>query len=104
MCHKTGSSLLICYRSPTRNVEQLLLYPTNTWSQAGQPPDRYADSDLAFIIPHVLEFTYTAHDFAPQAQNLGYYDPPFAFDPDWCAWLLAELDANYPRFRRLDSR
>ncbi len=29
------------------------------------PPDRYADADLAFIVPRVLERTYTAHDLAP---------------------------------------
>ncbi len=59
------------------------------------PPDRYAEADLAFIVPRVLELTYTAHDLAGWASDLGYDGPPFAFDPDRRAVLRAELDAYY---------
>ena len=59
--------------------------------------DRYTAADLAFIVPRVLELTYTAHDLAPWARDLGYDGPPFAFDPDRRAILRAELDANYAR-------
>jgi hypothetical protein len=40
------------------------------------PPDRYADADLAFIVPRVLELTYTAHDLKPWAEDLGYDGDP----------------------------
>lgn len=61
------------------------------------PPDRYSEADLAFIIPRVLELTYTAHDLAYWARDLGYEGDPFAFDPDRRAILRAELDAYYAR-------
>lgn len=58
-------------------------------------PTRYTDSDLTFIVPRVLELTYTAHDLAGWAQDLGHDGPPFAFDPDRRGILRAELDAYY---------
>lgn len=61
------------------------------------PPERYTDADLAFIVPRVLELTYTAHDLAPWARDLGYGGPPFSFDPERRAILRAELDAYYAR-------
>ena len=61
------------------------------------PPNRYTDADLAFIVPRVLELTYTAHDLKPWAADLGYAGPPFPFDPDRRAQLRAELDAYYAR-------
>jgi len=61
------------------------------------PPERYTEADLAFVVPRVLELTYTAHDLADWAQDLGYSGLPFAFDPDRRAVLRAELDAYYAR-------
>ncbi|HCL3437537.1 Eco57I restriction-modification methylase domain-containing protein [Pseudomonas aeruginosa] len=61
------------------------------------PPDHYTEADLAFIVPRVLELTYTAHDLSGWAQDLGYDDPPFAFDLDRRAILRAELDAYYAK-------
>ena len=61
------------------------------------PPGHYTEADLAFIVPRVLELTYTAHDLAAWAQDLGYEGPPFAFDPDRRAILRAELDAYYAK-------
>ena len=60
-------------------------------------PDRYTEVDLAFIVPRVLELTYTACDLAAWAQDLGHDGPPFAFDPDRRAILRAELDAYYAK-------
>ena len=60
-------------------------------------PDRYTEADLAFIVPRVLELTYTAHDLAGWAQDLGHSGPPFAFHPERRAVLRAELDAHYAR-------
>ncbi len=61
------------------------------------PPDAYTDTDLDFIVPRVLELTYTAYDLKPWAEQLGYDGPPFPFDPDRRARLRAELDAYYAR-------
>lgn len=61
------------------------------------PPDRYSEADLDFIVPRVLELTYTAHDLAAWAQELGYDGEPFAFDPERRAQLRAELDAWYAK-------
>lgn len=61
------------------------------------PPDCYIEADLAFIVPRVLELTYTAHNLQPWAQDLGYYSEPFAFNPTRRAQLRAELDAYYAR-------
>lgn len=61
------------------------------------PPESYTEADLAFIVPRVRELTYTAHDLAPWAQDLGYDGPPFAFDPERRATLRAELDAYYAK-------
>jgi hypothetical protein len=60
-------------------------------------PESYSDADLDFIVPRVLELTYTAHDLKPWAEALGYDGPPFPFDPDRRARLRAELDAYYAR-------
>jgi hypothetical protein len=61
------------------------------------PPSTYTQLDLAFIIPRVLELTYTSHSLAPFARELGYNGPPFAWDEEHRAQLRAELDAWYTR-------
>ena len=59
------------------------------------PPSAYDEAALAFIVPRVLELTYTSHSMAPFARDLGYEGPPFAWDEDRRAHLRAELDAWY---------
>lgn len=66
------------------------------------PPDRYTETDLAFIVPRVLELTYTAHDLRAWAEDLGYRGEPFPWDPDRRAQLRAELDARYARLYGLN--
>jgi len=66
-------------------------------------PTGYTDADLAFIVPRVLELTYTTHDLAGWAQDLGYDGEPFAFDPDRRATLRAELDAWYAKLYGLNE-
>jgi hypothetical protein len=61
------------------------------------PPSAYSHADLAFIVPRVLELTYTSHSMAPFARDLGYDGQPFAWDEDRRAQLRAELDAWYAR-------
>src|SRR5690606_3702682 len=36
------------------------------------PLSAYDEADLAFIVPRVLELTYTSHAMAPFARDLGY--------------------------------
>jgi len=59
------------------------------------PPTIYHTGDLDFIVPRVLELTYTAWDIQPFAQDLGYEGPPFPWDEERRALLRAELDAYY---------
>ena len=44
---------------------------------------------------HVLRLTYTAHDMAPFARDLGYDGPPFNWDEEERRHLRARLDALY---------
>jgi len=59
------------------------------------PPSAYSASDIAFIVPRVLELTYTSHSMAGFASDLGYNGQPFTWDEDRRALLRAELDAWY---------
>jgi len=65
------------------------------------PPDSYTAADLAFIVPRVLELTYTGHDLAPWAADLNHTGLPFAWNPERRAELRAELDAYYARLYEL---
>jgi hypothetical protein len=60
-------------------------------------PASYTQNDLAFIVPRVLELSYTSHSIASFARDLGYDGPPFAWSEDRRAQLRAELDAWYAR-------
>lgn len=66
------------------------------------PPTFYTAPRLAFIVPRVLELTYTSHSLAPFARDLSYDGPPFGWDEDRRAQLRAELDAFYARAYGLD--
>jgi hypothetical protein len=61
------------------------------------PPEFYSEPRLAFIIPRVLELTYTSHSLAPFARDLGHDGPPFVWNEDRRADLRADLDAFYAR-------
>ena len=60
-------------------------------------PNNYSSADHSFLIPRVLELTYTSHSMRPWAQDLGHAGAPFAFDPDRRVQLRAELDAFFAR-------
>jgi hypothetical protein len=66
------------------------------------PPTFYTAERLAFIVPRVLELTYTSHTLTTFARDLGHDGPPFAWDEDRRAHLRAELDAFYARAYGLD--
>jgi hypothetical protein len=61
------------------------------------PPSFYTPADLDFIVPRVLELTYTSHSMAHIARYLGFDGPPFSWDEERRAQLRAELDAWYAR-------
>lgn len=61
------------------------------------PPEAYTQSDLDFIVPRVLELTYTSHDLRGWARNLGYHGEPFTWNDKRRCQLRAELDAYYAK-------
>ncbi|MCR4160237.1 N-6 DNA methylase [Kerstersia gyiorum] len=81
------------------------------------PPEHYTEADLDFIVPRVLELTYTAWDLQPWAEELiggwktedgdwklGTPDAirrspliPFPCDPDRRAYLRGQLDQYYAK-------
>ena len=75
-----------------------------TWYTIEQLPvvaisdyDRQIGSTTArdLVRDHVLRLTYTAHDMAPFARDLGYDGPPFRWDEEERRHLRARLDALY---------
>ena len=60
-------------------------------------PEQFTPEEIAFIIPRVLELTYTSHSMRPWAEDLGHAGAPFCFDPDRRVQLRAELDAFFAR-------
>ena len=71
------------------------------------PPDRYEvarfgpKTPAAIVREAVLELTYTAHDMAPFARDMGHVDaagdvlPPFTWDEERRLFLRAKLDAVF---------
>jgi hypothetical protein len=62
-----------------------------------------------FVVPQVLALTYTAHDMAPFARDLGYVDaagkvlPPIVWDEEERRARLAALDALFFHLYGLDA-
>ena len=57
---------------------------------------RFGDKTARNLVrDHVLRLTYTAHDMAPFARDLGYEGPPFIWDQEGRRHLRARLDALY---------
>ena len=68
------------------------------------PPNRYSPSDIDYIVPRVLELTYTSYSLKGWAEALGYEGEPFVFDPERRAVLRAELDARYAKLYGLNEQ
>ena len=78
-------------------LEQLPVVPQRSYQAV-----RFGNTTVAEIVREaVLELTYTAHDMAPFACDMGYVDdsgevlPPFAWDDERRFNLRAKLDALY---------
>ncbi len=67
------------------------------------PPETYDticpwDNKCTFatwLMPRILELTYTAHDMATLAKDLGYEGQPFAFDEERRSLIRSEMDACF---------
>ncbi len=59
------------------------------------PPHTYTPTLLDFIVPRVLELSYTAWDLQPFAQDVGYNGAPFIWDEERRFVMRCELDALY---------
>ena len=77
-------------------VEQLPVIPPAAYA------GKFGPKSAADIVREaVLELTYTAHDMAPFARDMGHVDaagevlPPFGWDEDRRLRLRAKLDAVY---------
>ena len=72
-------------------VEQLPVVPLAYYESTHFGPKTAAQ----IIREAVLELTYTAHDMAPFARDLGYDGDPFVWDDDRRLQLRAKLDAVF---------
>ena len=78
-------------------VEQLPVVPLDRYDSVHLGPKTAGE----IVREAVLELTYTAHDMAPFARDLGYLDeagevkPPFRWDEDLRLRLRAKLDAVF---------
>ena len=78
-------------------VEQLPVIPAADYDR---PFGNQTAREL--VRDHVLRLTYTAHDMAPFARDLGTDGPPFAWDAEARRHLRARLDALYFHLYGLD--
>jgi hypothetical protein len=60
-------------------------------------PDHYTEADLAYIVPRVLDLTYTARDLATWAKELGHSGPPFRPDRSHILGPSGVTGNDYPR-------
>jgi hypothetical protein len=76
-------------------VEQLPVIPPTTYE--AEATWHLGTSICEWLLPRVLELTYTAWDLEPFARAVGYEGPPFKWDIDRRRDLRAELDAVFFR-------
>ena len=76
-------------------LKQLPVLPPQTYHQLCPWLPNLHSPISAFLLPRVLELTYTAYDLRPFAQDCGYHGPPFRWDEERRFLLRCELDAAY---------
>jgi hypothetical protein len=78
-------------------------FPQSTFQQLAAPNPAQLDQVAwdagmtmrAFVLPRVLELTYTAWDLEPFARDVGFNGPPFRWDAERRFLLRCELDAAF---------
>ncbi|MGH9106786.1 MAG: hypothetical protein ACRDZX_13325 [Acidimicrobiales bacterium] len=81
-------------------VEQFPVLQPATYDHPAPWDHAYTVGD--WLLPRVLELTYTASDLAGFASDLGYDGPPFPWDEERRRHLRAELDACFFHLYGLD--
>ncbi|SFE23130.1 Methyltransferase domain-containing protein [Actinopolyspora alba] len=66
-----------------------------TWKQLPVPTPQTMKPHTPFVIPRVLELTYTAHDMSGLAKDLDDSGAPFRWDEERRSFIRAELDAYF---------
>ena len=74
-------------------IEQLPTFPVESYAQPCMWSDTQTLKD--WLLPRVLELTYTAWDLEAFAQDCGWFGPPFRWDEDRRFQLRCELDAAF---------
>ncbi len=64
-------------------------------------PTSYKPEDLEFVVPRVLELSYTANDMRSLGEDLGYKRSPFVWNEDRRHRIRTELDGYYAHLYRL---
>ena len=59
------------------------------------PPSAFTSADLDFVVPRILELSYTSHSMRLWAEDLGHVGRTFAWDENRRALVRAELDAFF---------
>ena len=72
-------------------IKQLPALPPETFLKSRHFNATY----MAFIVPRVLELTYTAYDLHDFARDLGWDGPPFRWNAERRFLLRCELDAAF---------
>jgi hypothetical protein len=102
LLHAVWSSLVFDYIARqkisgvhmTYNIVKQLACPAP--ATYAKPVTWQADRSLAeWVVPYVLELSYTSWRLQPYAQEMGDGGPPFRWDPERRALLRADLDAAF---------
>jgi hypothetical protein len=82
-------------------INQFPVLPPTTYTQPcpwGSSPTSLLPTPhslCSWLLPGVLELTYTTWDLAPFAKDCGYNGPPFRWEEEQRCLLRCELDAAY---------
>jgi hypothetical protein len=81
-------------------LKQIPILPPDTYARPAPSPcwrgGLWGEGPLAeWLLPRVVELTYTAHDLRAFAADCGYDGEPFRWDEERRFWLRCELDAAY---------
>jgi len=75
-------------------IKQLPVLPPTTYTHSC-PLSGSSQTLRGWLLPRVLELTYTAWDLEPFAQDCGWTGPPFRWDQERRFLLRCELDAAF---------